>query len=183
MPRPHQRCAVDDDDAAAVSGRRARAQRRDVRVRMRMQSPPSIFREADAARSVADSSDASSSSKAIIPGRQFPTKNNNHTAQNRALARADNGRQRSDEPEMDFLDGKLSGTDLSGNRNRVDCGQAHARGERRRLRDGGRDVGDGGEQATFESPTWYDFSFISRVQRPDDSMTYALLVFKISREQ
>ncbi|KAJ6552232.1 hypothetical protein DFH09DRAFT_1280993 [Mycena vulgaris] len=197
MPRPHRRCTVDDDDAAAVSGRRARAQRRDVRVRMRMQAgrntgseggqmstgrarvtgqarrttgwwsrrrqysarqmPPSIFREADAARSVADSSDASSSSKAIIPGRQFPTENNNHTAQNRALARADNGRQRSDEPEIDLLEGKLSGTDLSGNRNRVNCGQAGARGGRRRLRDGGRDVGDGGgEQATFESPTWYD---------------------------
>ncbi|KAJ6517130.1 hypothetical protein DFH09DRAFT_1287814 [Mycena vulgaris] len=37
MPRPHRRCAVDDDDAAAVSGRYARAQQRDVRVRMRMQ--------------------------------------------------------------------------------------------------------------------------------------------------
>ncbi|KAJ6517715.1 hypothetical protein DFH09DRAFT_1287705 [Mycena vulgaris] len=156
MPRPHRRCAVDDDDAAAVSGRRARAQRRDVRVRMRMQSPPSIFRKADAARSVADSSNASSSSKAIVPGRQFPTENNNHTAQNRALAHVDNGRQRADEPEMDLYE-KLSRTDLSGNRNRVDCGQARARDGRRRLRDGGRDVGDGGgEQATFESPTWFD---------------------------
>ncbi|KAJ6525866.1 hypothetical protein DFH09DRAFT_1286025 [Mycena vulgaris] len=106
-------------------------------------SPPSIFRKADAARSVTDSSDASSSSKAIVPG-----------------------------------------TTVDSGQMNLRWTYARARGGRRRLRDGGRDVGDGGgEQATFESPTWYDFSFISRVQRPDDSMMYALLVFKISREQ
>ncbi|KAJ7477690.1 hypothetical protein FB451DRAFT_1173233 [Mycena latifolia] len=105
-----------------------------------------------AAGIVADSSDAPSASRAIVPGVNLLGEH--HKSRPRALRRVRGSSQhKTTISPHKIVHSLVQGTGDSGQMN-----LGGRWGGRRRLRDGGRNVGDGGgKQATFESPTWYDF--------------------------